>query len=157
MADTLRCVRHVSSRWLDQRHGKGENKMRITKNVTLLIAVLMIVSAFTGSCSAPTVRTNASSSAAPVSVKALSALPSWAEGPTKSAIIQFVQDVTKQGGPHYVRPEERIATFDNDGTLWVEYPMYTQVLLHSNVSRNWRHNIRSGKLRNPSRHCWKAI
>jgi phosphoserine phosphatase len=55
-------------------------------------------------------------------------LPSWAEGPTKSAIIQFVQDVTEQGGPHYVRPEERIATFDNDGTLWVEYPMYTQVL-----------------------------
>jgi phosphoserine phosphatase len=55
-------------------------------------------------------------------------LPSWAEGPTKSAIIQFVQDVTKQGAPDYVRPEERIATFDNDGTLWVEYPMYTQVL-----------------------------
>ena len=102
--------------------------MRITKNVTLLFASLMIVSAIIGSCSAPTVRTNASSSAAPVSVKAASALPSWAEGPTKSAIIQFVQDVTKQGGPHYVRPEERIATFDNDGTLWVEYPMYTQVL-----------------------------
>jgi len=55
-------------------------------------------------------------------------LPSWAEGPTKTAIIQFVQDVTKEGGPDYVRPEERIATFDNDGTLWVEYPMYTQVL-----------------------------
>lgn len=55
-------------------------------------------------------------------------LASWAEGPTKSAIMQFVQDVTKQGAPDYVRPEERIATFDNDGTLWVEYPMYTQVL-----------------------------
>ncbi|GJQ60707.1 MAG: haloacid dehalogenase [Candidatus Scalindua sp.] len=55
-------------------------------------------------------------------------LPSWAEGTTKSAIIQFVQDVTKQGGPDYVRPEDRIATFDNDGTLWVEYPIYTQFL-----------------------------
>ncbi len=55
-------------------------------------------------------------------------LPSWAQGPTKSAIIEFVQDVTKPGGPDYVRPQERIATFDNDGTLWVEYPMYTQVL-----------------------------
>jgi phosphoserine phosphatase len=55
-------------------------------------------------------------------------LPSWAQGPTKSAIIRFVQDVTEQGGPGYVRPQERIATFDNDGTLWVEYPMYTQVL-----------------------------
>ncbi len=55
-------------------------------------------------------------------------LPSWNDGSTKSAIIEFVQDVTEQGGPDYVRPEERIATFDNDGTLWVEYPMYTQVL-----------------------------
>ncbi len=64
----------------------------------------------------------------PVHAKQPDPLLSWAEGPTKSAIIQFVQDVTEQGGPHYVRPEERIATFDNDGTLWVEYPMYTQVL-----------------------------
>ncbi len=55
-------------------------------------------------------------------------LPSWAQGPTKSAIIRFVQDVTEQGGPDYVRPQERIATFDNDGTLWVEDPLYTQVL-----------------------------
>ena len=55
-------------------------------------------------------------------------LPSWNEGATKSAIIKFVQDVTKQGGADYVRPEDRIAAFDNDGTLWVEYPMYTQIL-----------------------------
>jgi hypothetical protein len=55
-------------------------------------------------------------------------LLSWAEGPTKTAIIEFVQSVTKKGGKDYVLPEERIATFDNDGTLWVEYPMYTQVL-----------------------------
>ena len=55
-------------------------------------------------------------------------LPSWNAGKTKQAIIQFVEDVTKQGGPNYVPPAERIATFDNDGTLWVEYPMYTQVL-----------------------------
>ena len=55
-------------------------------------------------------------------------LPSWNAGKTKQAIIQFVEDVTQQGGPHYIAPEARIATFDNDGTLWVEYPMYTQVL-----------------------------
>ena len=55
-------------------------------------------------------------------------LPSWAEGTTKSKIMQFVQDVTEESGPHYVREEERIATFDHDGTLWVEYPIYTQVL-----------------------------
>jgi phosphoglycolate phosphatase-like HAD superfamily hydrolase len=55
-------------------------------------------------------------------------LPSWNDGKTKQAIIGFVEDVTQEGGPHYIPPEARIATFDNDGTLWVEYPMYTQVL-----------------------------
>ena len=50
-------------------------------------------------------------------------LPSWNDGPTKSAIIQFVQDVTKESGPKFVPPEQRIATFDNDGTLWVEQPV----------------------------------
>ncbi len=55
-------------------------------------------------------------------------LPSWNAGKTKQAIIQFVEEVTQQGGPHYVAPEARIATFDNDGTLWLEYPMYTQAL-----------------------------
>ena len=50
-------------------------------------------------------------------------LPSWVEGPAKSAIIQFVDDVTKEGGPKYVRTEERIATFDQDGTLWCEQPV----------------------------------
>jgi len=50
-------------------------------------------------------------------------LPSWSNGPTKSAIMQFVRDVTESGGTQYVRPEERIATFDNDGTLWSEQPV----------------------------------
>jgi len=48
-------------------------------------------------------------------------LPPWTEGLIKSAIIQFVQAVTTQGGSDYVRPEERIATFHNDGTLWAEF------------------------------------
>lgn len=60
--------------------------------------------------------------------KAADPMPSWAEGPAKSAIVQFVQSVTEKGGKDYVPPEERIATFDNDGTLWVEYPLYTQLL-----------------------------
>ena len=55
-------------------------------------------------------------------------LPSWNEGKTKSAIIEFVTSVTKTGGRDYVEPADRIATFDHDGTLWVEYPMYTQIL-----------------------------
>jgi len=55
-------------------------------------------------------------------------LPSWNEGAAKTAIVEFVAAVTNQNGPDYVEPAERIATFDNDGTLWLEYPMYTQVL-----------------------------
>jgi phosphoserine phosphatase len=55
-------------------------------------------------------------------------LASWNEGPAKKAILEFVAAVTEKGGKDYVDPAERIATFDNDGTLWVESPMYTQVL-----------------------------
>ena len=47
-------------------------------------------------------------------------LPSWNEGTTKSSIIDFVTRVSAQGGPGYVAPADRIAVFDNDGTLWVE-------------------------------------
>ena len=55
-------------------------------------------------------------------------LPSWNDGPTKQAIIEFVKATTTQGSPQFVPPEERIATFDQDGTLWVEHPRYTQVM-----------------------------
>jgi phosphoserine phosphatase len=54
-------------------------------------------------------------------------LPSWNAGAAKSAIVDFVEAVTAEGGPDYVPPDERIATFDNDGTLWVEQPYYTQL------------------------------
>jgi phosphoglycolate phosphatase-like HAD superfamily hydrolase len=53
-------------------------------------------------------------------------LPSWNNGPNKQAIVKFVTDVTKKGSPDYVAPAERIATFDNDGTLWSEQPIYFQ-------------------------------
>jgi len=55
-------------------------------------------------------------------------LPSWNDGPAKKAIVEFVQTTTTQGSPKFVPPPERIATFDQDGTLWVEHPMYTQVM-----------------------------
>ena len=55
-------------------------------------------------------------------------LPSWNDGPAKQAIVEFVKTTTTQGSPHFVPPEERVATFDQDGTLWVEHPMYTQVV-----------------------------
>ena len=54
-------------------------------------------------------------------------MPSWNDGPSKTAILQFVSAVTDEKGKDYVEPAERIAVFDNDGTLWVEQPMYTQL------------------------------
>lgn len=54
-------------------------------------------------------------------------LPSWNEGATKQSILDFVAAVTREGSPDFVPPAGRIATFDNDGTLWVEHPMYTQL------------------------------
>jgi phosphoglycolate phosphatase-like HAD superfamily hydrolase len=55
-------------------------------------------------------------------------LPSWNDGAAKQAILDFVRATTDQSSQSYVRPEERIATFDQDGTLWVEHPMYSQVV-----------------------------
>ncbi|MGI9521528.1 MAG: haloacid dehalogenase-like hydrolase, partial [Hyphomicrobiaceae bacterium] len=54
-------------------------------------------------------------------------LPSWNDGAAKSEIINFVTAVTTRDGPDYVTPAERIATFDNDGTLWGEQPVYVQL------------------------------
>lgn len=54
-------------------------------------------------------------------------LPSWNEGPAKASIVDFVARVTESGGPYFVPPDQRIATFDNDGTLWIEQPMYVQL------------------------------
>ena len=54
-------------------------------------------------------------------------LGSWKDGGSKEAILDFVRSVTEQGGPHFVSPPDRIATFDNDGTLWCEKPMPIQL------------------------------
>jgi hypothetical protein len=55
-------------------------------------------------------------------------LPSWNDGAVKQSIVEFVQAVTTEGGVKFVPPAERIAVFDNDGTLWAEHPMYFQLL-----------------------------
>jgi phosphoglycolate phosphatase-like HAD superfamily hydrolase len=55
-------------------------------------------------------------------------LPSWNEGAAKKAIVDFVQTTTTPGSPNFVPPAERIATFDQDGTLWVEHPIYAQAM-----------------------------
>jgi phosphoglycolate phosphatase-like HAD superfamily hydrolase len=64
---------------------------------------------------------------AATAVRAQDPLTSWNEGPAKQAIIEFVQATTTPGSPDFVPPAKRIATFDNDGTLWPSHPMYTQL------------------------------
>ena len=54
-------------------------------------------------------------------------LPSWNDGKTRQSIIDFVKNVTEQGSPGFVKPQDRIAVFDNDGTLWPEQPYYVQL------------------------------
>jgi phosphoglycolate phosphatase-like HAD superfamily hydrolase len=63
----------------------------------------------------------------PLAAGASDPLPSWNDGQSKHAIIEFVGKVTKAGTPDFVAPAERIAVFDNDGTLWSEQPIYFQV------------------------------
>ncbi|HUZ31558.1 MAG TPA: HAD family hydrolase [Xanthobacteraceae bacterium] len=68
----------------------------------------------------------------PVSTQAQTApgapLASWNDGPAKQAVVDFVHAITDRASPKFVAPEQRIATFDQDGTLWVEHPIYSQVV-----------------------------
>ena len=75
------------------------------------LAALVLISATTGGAVA----------------QAADPLSSWNDGDAKKAILSFVDAVTREGSPDFVPPAERIATFDNDGTLWVEQPMYVQL------------------------------
>ncbi|SAL25491.1 phosphoserine phosphatase [Caballeronia arvi] len=84
---------------------------------------------------------------APAQPAATAVLPSWREGIARETIIHFVDDVTREGSPNYVPPAERIAVFDNDGTLWSEQPLYFQfVFLLDEVKAaapkhpEWRNN-----------------
>ena len=64
-------------------------------------------------------------------VQAADPLPSWNDGVAKKSILQFVGNVTEKGSPDFVSPADRIAVFDNDGTLWAEQPIYFQALFAS--------------------------
>ena len=66
-------------------------------------------------------------------------LPSWNDGPTKAKIVAFVARVTTAGGMVYVAPEDRIAVFDNDGTLWGEQPLYVQLAFAIDRENRQRH------------------
>ena len=91
------------------------------RNVLRKIAILGLI----GACAALTFTTTGLAQAP---AQAQDPLPSWNEGPAKQAIVEFVKATTDKASPKFVPPEERIATFDQDGTLWVEHPMYTQVM-----------------------------
>ena len=62
----------------------------------------------------------------PRTLRAAEPLPSWNDGEAKQSILRFVESVTREGAPTFVPPPERIAVFDNDGTLWAEQPLYFQ-------------------------------
>lgn len=84
-------------------------------------------------------------------------LPSWNAGPAKSRIIDFVARVTDHRNPDHVPEAERIATFDNDGTLWAEQPMYFQLLFVLDRVRALAPNTRIGRNGSRSRRCWRTI
>jgi hypothetical protein len=68
------------------------------------------------------------SSAAARAQASAGVLPSWNDGPAKQAILDFVHATIDQASPSYVPSDDRVATFDQDGTLWVEHPIYTQAM-----------------------------
>jgi phosphoglycolate phosphatase-like HAD superfamily hydrolase len=77
-----------------------------------------------GGCASP----RATSSGERTSATAAAPLASWTDGEARRSIVAFVERVTKEGSPDFVPPSDRIAVFDNDGTLWAEQPMYFQFL-----------------------------
>ena len=71
------------------------------------------------------------------SVAAAEPLLSWNDGAAKRAIVEFVRKTTDKTSPDFVPPAERIAAFDQDGTLWVEQPMYPRSSIASTECRRW--------------------
>lgn len=83
-------------------------------------------------------------------------LPSWNDGVAKARILAFVRAVTEPGGKDFVPPAERIAVFDNDGTLWSEQPMYFQLAFAIDRVKALAPQHPSGRRRSHSRPPWKA-
>ena len=92
----------------------------------------------------------------PALARADSACRPGTTDPTKQAITRFRRRVTRAGRPDFVPPAERIATFDNDGTLWVEHPMYTQLAFALDRVKALAPSIRNGRTSSRSRRCWTA-
>jgi phosphoserine phosphatase len=96
----------------------------LLRHVTTTRRVLLSMLTLLPTLSGPVLTVSASAQGAPPGAP----LPSWNDGAAKQAILDFVRVTTDTASPNYVRAEDRIAAFDQDGTLWVEHPMYTQVV-----------------------------
>jgi phosphoglycolate phosphatase-like HAD superfamily hydrolase len=107
----------VSHHWEANVTGEIPRSAIDRRSLISTLALLPILPTFTAPVSAAA-QTSASSDA----------LPSWNDQPAKQAILDFVRDTTDRSSSKFVPPEERIATFDQDGTLWVEHPIYSQVV-----------------------------
>jgi len=107
----------IEGRRLAARRGTMVGGRRCALSVVLLLAVPSCGSA------APPSAAPAGASPTPEAPP----LPSWADGAPRSAILALVEAVTTSGSPDFLEPRDRIAVFDNDGTLWVEQPMYPQL------------------------------
>ena len=94
-----------------------------TKSIFLLLPLLLVTSGCWTSTKSesPTARQSSTTTVT-------DPLPSWNDGSAKQSILQFVKTTTDKSSPKFVPPEDRIATFDQDGTTWVEQPIYSQVL-----------------------------
>jgi phosphoserine phosphatase len=100
----------------------------VARSLAGALALAALLAAGCGGGPATPARTAAPEAAAPPpSAVAVDPLPSWNEGAAKAAIVGFVARVTREDGPDFVPPSERIAAFDNDGTLWAEQPIYVQL------------------------------
>ncbi len=97
--------------------------MRTHRVKTLLAASLLALSPALQACDSAALESTGGSGA----TRSASDLPSWNEGPSRSAITEFVERVTDPAHPDFIPAVERIATFDNDGTLWGESPIYFQL------------------------------
>ena len=89
--------------------------------------------------------------------RAADPLPSWNDGPAKQSIITFVEKVTKTGSPDFVPVPERIAVYDNDGTLWSEQPVPVQFYFVADRVKALAPQHPEWKTRNRSPRCSRAM
>ena len=115
---------------------------------------LLVVCAALASCKAEAPSSPPAGSPARASVELL---PSWNDGAAKRAIVDFVSKTVRQGDADFVPPAERIAVFDNDGTLWSEQPMYFQLAFALDRIKALSPKHPEWKTTHPSRVCSRAI